>query len=92
MLKYFRVISVLEGLSYLTILCVTLGLINREFVFQIGMTHGVLFLLYFILSLLASNKQGWSVIIWLGLFISSIVPFAFIPAEVFLRKAAINNQ
>ncbi len=60
-MKYFRVASVMEGLSYLVILSVSLGIISREFVFYIGMTHGVLFLVYLILSTIASHKQGWSV-------------------------------
>ena len=65
MLKFFRIASVLEGVSYLVILCVTLGFIDRAYVFNIGMTHGALFVLYFVLSLLASHKQGWSVVVWM---------------------------
>jgi integral membrane protein len=86
MLKFFRVISLLEGLSFLSILSVTLGLVSRDFVFQLGMAHGVLFMLYLLLSLIVSNKQKWSLFIWLSLFIASIVPFAFIGVEIFLSK------
>jgi integral membrane protein len=86
MLKFFRIASWLEGFSYLAILCVSLGLINREFVFVIGITHGVLFLLYFVLSLLASHKQGWSVLIWLLVLLAAIIPFAFVGVELFLQK------
>ena len=86
MVKLFRMVSCAEGLSYLVILSVTLGFISREFVFVLGMTHGVLFLLYLILSLLVSNQKGWSVIKWLGLFAAAIIPFAFVPVEVMMRK------
>ena len=86
MVKLFRMVSCAEGLSYLVILSVTLGFISREFVFVLGMTHGVLFLLYLILSLLVSNQKGWSVIKWLGLFAAAIIPFAFIPVEWLMRK------
>jgi integral membrane protein len=86
MLKFFRVISLLEGLSFLSILSVTLGLVSRDFVFQLGMAHGVLFMLYLLLSLIVSNKNKWSLFIWLSLFIASIVPFAFIGVEIFLSK------
>ena len=86
MLKFFRVISLLEGLSFLSILSVTLGLVSRDFVFQLGMAHGVLFMLYLVLSLIASNKEKWSLVIWLSLFIASIVPFAFIAVEIYLSK------
>lgn len=92
MLKFFRVASLLEGMSYLIILCVSLGLINRELVFTIGMAHGALFILYFVLSLLASHKQGWSVVVWLLVFLSAIVPFAFIGVELFLQKEFQRKQ
>ncbi|WP_087461460.1 DUF3817 domain-containing protein [Oleiphilus messinensis] len=91
MLKLFRILSVLEGGSYLVILSVTMGVISRDFVFMLGMTHGVLFIAYLMLSLLVSNKQGWSLFVWLGLFLASIVPLAFLPVEWFLRKEAENT-
>lgn len=88
MLTFFRVISILEGLSYLAILSITLGVISRDFVFQVGMGHGVLFMLYLFVSLQVSDKQGWSLKIWIPLFLASIIPFAFLLAEFYLRKAS----
>ena len=85
-MKYFRVASLLEGASYLAILSVTAGLISRDYVSVIGAAHGVLFILYLLLSLQASHKQGWSVITWLLIAFASVVPFAFIAVEVYLRK------
>jgi len=85
-LKIFRFASLLEGISYLIILSVTLDLISRDYVFPIGITHGALFLTYLILSLHASHKRRWSVIAWLLIFLASIVPFAFVAVELFLRK------
>ena len=79
-------ISVLEGLSYLVILSVTLGFIDREWVTALGMTHGVLFIIYLILSLIVSEKKGWSVFKLLIFFVAAGVPFAFILIEVYLRK------
>lgn len=91
MLKLFRIASLLEGFSYLIILCVSLNIISREFVFVIGMTHGALFLGYFLLSLLASHKQGWSVVVWLLVLLAAVVPFAFIPVEIFVKKELLKN-
>lgn len=88
MIKFFRAISLLEGLSFLIILSVTLGFIDRDFVYVLGMAHGVLFMLYLAISLIVSNKQQWSLGIWLGLFVASLVPFAFIPVEIFLSRTA----
>jgi len=86
MFNFFRIVSVVEGLSYLTILSVTLDLISREYIFNIGMFHGVLFMLYLIVSLIVSDKKGWPIFTWFALFIASVVPFAFIPVEMYLRK------
>lgn len=86
MLKFFRLVSLLEGLSFLAVLSISFGLVSRDFVFQLGMIHGVLFMLYLLVSLIAANKQQWSMLIWLSLFIASIVPFAFIAVEIFLNK------
>ena len=92
MLKLFRIVSLMEGISYLLILCVTLGVISRDLVYVIGMGHGLLFLLYFVLSLLASHRQNWSVIVWLMVFLASIIPFAFVPVEIFIKKELTKNQ
>lgn len=86
MLSIFRLSSVCEGISFLIILGVSLGFVPREFVYPIGMAHGVLFMAYMVLSLLVSNKQGWSVMVWLFIFLASIVPFAFIAVEMFIQR------
>lgn len=91
MLKVFRMVSALEGLSYLVILSVTLGFIGREWVSILGMTHGALFSLYFVLSLIVTNKQGWPVWGWVLLLLVSVIPFAFILLEVYLRKNEQNK-
>ena len=91
MLNIFRVASLCEGLSFLLILSVSVGLIGRELVFSIGMAHGVLFLVYFVWSLLVSHKQSWSVMVWLLVLLASIVPFAFIVIEVFMQKELENS-
>jgi len=85
-LKIFRLVSLLEGISYLVILSVTLEVISRDYVSILGITHGVLFIAYFILSLQVSHKQGWSVIIWLLVLLAAIVPFAFIAVDLYLKK------
>lgn len=92
MLKFFRVISMLEGLSFLAILSITLGFVSRDFVSQLGMFHGVLFMVYLLLSVIVSNKQQWSIITFLSLFIASIIPFAFIGVEYFLSRQLASQK
>lgn len=82
----FRILSVLEGISFLVILSVSAGFISRDYVFALGMGHGILFMLYMILSLAVSHKQKWSVVVWLLVFAAAMVPFAFIAVELFIRK------
>ena len=82
----FRLVSLLEGISYLLILSVTLGVISRDYVFYLGSLHGVLFIAYLVLSLHTSHKQSWPVITWLLVFLASIVPFAFIAVEFYIRQ------
>ncbi len=86
MVKLFRIVSLVEGMSYLLILCVSLGFISRDLVSTLGMAHGALFVVYVVLSILASRQQGWSVSVWLLLFLSALVPFAFVLVERFLEK------
>ncbi|GGY56467.1 hypothetical protein GCM10011297_31590 [Bacterioplanes sanyensis] len=88
----FRLASLLEGLSYLVILCVTLGLISRDFVYVLGMGHGVLFMVYVALSFYAAHKMRWSLITWLLIFLAALVPFAFIGVELFLRRQVQGQQ
>lgn len=92
MLNFFRLASLTEGVSFLLILSVTLGIISREFVYPLGMVHGFLFLLYFVLSLLISHKYGWSLLVWLAVFLASVVPFAFIAVDVFIRKESRKQE
>lgn len=92
MIKAFRAISILEGLSYLAILSVTLGFIDREWVSTLGMTHGILFIIYLFLSLTVTEKKGGSTFKLLALFVASVVPFAFILVEVYLRKIEQDNS
>ena len=86
MLAMFRTVSVLEGLSYLLILSVTLGVVSREYVFMLGMAHGALFLLYLVFSLLICGQKNWPLKVWLPLFFASVVPFAFLGVEWSLRR------
>jgi len=78
--------GVLVNVSLLVILSVTLGLISRDHVYVLGMTHGILFLTYCVLSLVVSHKQGWSVVTWVLILAAGTVPFAFVLVERFLKK------
>lgn len=77
-LKNFRVVAILEGVSYL-LLAVTMyfkyvlenGLPNKI----VGMIHGVLFILYVIMAFDLRKKQQWSFNTFTIILIASLIPF-----------------
>ena len=79
MLKTFRTLSLIEGLSLATLIFIAMPAkyqFGYDFVWQVGMTHGVLWLAYVALSLPVSHKQNWSVVFWMMVLLASVVPFA----------------
>ncbi len=75
----FRIIGFIEGISYLVLLFIAMPLKylyeNPVPVKIVGMTHGVLFILFIILLLTAAQKHKWSLKFNSLLFIASLVPF-----------------
>ena len=80
MLSFFRKLSFIEGLSLIVLLFVAMpakyqfGYVDS--IWQVGMTHGMLWLAYFVTSLVVSHQQKWSVMSWLLVLSASVVPFA----------------
>ena len=77
-LKTFRVISLLEALSFVILLLIAMPikyiLGNPELVRIVGMAHGILFVLYIIGALLFKNKLNWSNQILVVVILCSIIP------------------
>lgn len=92
MLNAFRLIGLLEGLSFITLLSLVWVFQSREYIWPVGMTHGILFLTYFTVSLMVSHKQGWSIQLWLTVLLSSVIPFAFIPQDLWLSSCEENDE
>jgi len=92
MLNFFRKLSLLEGLSLITLLFIAMPAkyqFGYDFVWQAGMTHGILWLTYVSLSLLLSHKQNWSVLFWILVLICSITPFAFYFLDARLKRELV---
>ncbi|MBW1297636.1 DUF3817 domain-containing protein [Aquimarina litoralis] len=75
----FKLISYLEGISYLLILFVTMPL---KYLFAspepnkvIGMAHGVLFLLYIVFAILMKYEKKWNNKTLFIVLLCSIIPF-----------------
>jgi integral membrane protein len=79
MIKILRVISYLEGISYILLLFIAVPIkyyANDPYLVKLlGMPHGLLFVAFVILSLVNIKKYNWSFIKTIVVLISSIVPF-----------------
>ena len=89
MLKFFRLLSLIEGLSLITLLFIAMPAkyqFGMDFVWPVGMTHGVLWLIFVVFSLLTSHRQNWSVLVWLLALACSVIPFGFLLMDARLRR------
>mgnify|MGYP001083488224 CR=1 FL=1 len=79
MKKIFRVVSVLEGVSFILLLFIAtpikylLG--NDLFVKILGMPHGLLFIVYVILAFMLKYELNWKTKTFLSILVASIIPF-----------------
>ena len=79
MKKFFRLITLLEGLSYILLLFIAVPLkygTGDDFLVKIlGMPHGILFILYLLLTFYLKGSYGWKWQQTALVFLASIVPF-----------------
>lgn len=82
MLKLFKIVAILEGISYLVLFANMLLIkpnypdLYKTLLYPIGMAHGVLFIGYVILAIVLKYQQNWD---WgkLGIIlVASLLPFA----------------
>ncbi|NQY22950.1 MAG: DUF3817 domain-containing protein [Campylobacteraceae bacterium] len=75
----FRLISYIEGISYLILLFIAMPikyiLDNPYFVKIVGMSHGVLFIIFVIFLLETMRKNSWTLRFALETFVLSLIPF-----------------
>ena len=80
MLKTFRMLSLIEGASLITLICVAMPAKYYFGYFDIlwntGMVHGILWMVYLSLSLVVSHKEKWPVTFWVVTIFASVIPFA----------------
>ncbi|WP_457618439.1 DUF3817 domain-containing protein [Lutibacter sp.] len=79
MRKTFRVISFLEGVSFLLLLFIATPIKyfagNDSFVKMLGMPHGILFLVYIVFAIMLKYELKWEAkTTWIVL-IASVIPF-----------------
>ena len=82
MVKIFKNIAILEGISYLVLFANMLLVkptnlaLYKSFLYPIGMTHGILFVGYVALALFIMKSQKWSFKTLSIVLIASLLPLA----------------
>ena len=79
MKKAFRIVSFLEGISYLLLLFVAVPIKyfgeDESFVKMLGMPHGLLFIGYIILATMLKYELEWKSKVFWMILVASIIPF-----------------
>ncbi len=79
MIKSFRVIAFLEGVSYILLLFIATPIKyfaeDPSYVKMLGMPHGLLFIAYIILAMVIRAEQKWDNKKTFIVLIASIIPF-----------------
>ncbi|NOR29040.1 MAG: DUF3817 domain-containing protein [Lutibacter sp.] len=75
----FRVISFLEGLSFILLLFIATPIKylaeNDSYVKMLGMPHGLLFLIYIVFAFMLKSELKWSAKVFFTVLFASIIPF-----------------
>ncbi|WP_334056815.1 DUF3817 domain-containing protein [Polaribacter sp. P097] len=75
----FRIISFLEGVSYLLLLFVATPIKylqgDASYVKLLGMPHGILFMLYIVLAIVIQKQMNWNTKTLGIVLLCSIIPF-----------------
>ncbi|MET0758998.1 MAG: DUF3817 domain-containing protein [Flavobacterium sp.] len=94
MLRFFKIIAILEGISYLVLFFNMLFIkpsnlaLYKTLLYPIGMSHGVLFILYVLLAFLLKNAQKWNFKTFGIILVASLLPFAtFYIERKYLKNA-----
>jgi len=95
MIKTFRILSFIEGLSLLALLFIAMPAKHQlgiDLVRSVGPVHGYLWLAYLALLEIVSRREGWSRSIWNLALITSLLPFGCFFLEKRLRNNALTAR
>ena len=88
MIKLFRGISLLEGISYLALFINMLLIKQQSLVFPIGMAHGLLFIAYILFAIMVKFELNWKPKTLMIVFLASVIPFGtfYVDKKYFSKK------
>ncbi|QEE50598.1 DUF3817 domain-containing protein [Flavobacterium alkalisoli] len=75
MVKFFKIIATLEGISLLVLLFFAYVYRVDQLVRIIGMAHGMLFITYIVLAIMLFSEEKWPVKKLLIVCVASVIPF-----------------
>jgi integral membrane protein len=92
MTKFFKIIALLEGISLLCLFFFAMPMKRMfghpEFIFPIGMSHGLLFIAYIIMAIMLKFEDNWSTKKLGIVCLASIIPFGtFYIEKKYLKNA-----
>jgi len=92
MILIFKIISWLEGISYILLLFFATPYKyfyhNDSYVKMLGMPHGLLFILYVILAYFVKQELKWHKNIFIKVLLASILPFGTFFIGKYLKEQA----
>jgi integral membrane protein len=95
MINLYRLTAFLEGVSYILLLFIAVPikyLLNEALYVKIlGMPHGILFILYVLLSIIAKIKYNWNFRKFLFISTASLVPFGTFYIDIKYLKKLYSN-
>ena len=92
MIKFFKIIGILEGISAILLFFVAVPMkyifANPVLIRPVGMAHGILFTIYVILAIMLKFEQNWSFKKFGVIAIAAIVPLGtFYVDKKYLKDA-----
>ncbi|WP_136481067.1 DUF3817 domain-containing protein [Cognatitamlana onchidii] len=90
----FRIVALLEGVSYILLLFIATPIKylgnDPQYVKLLGMPHGLLFIAYIALAIILKNDYLWNTKQFIVVLIASIIPFGtFYIDKVYLKNTVV---
>ena len=90
MINFFKLISWLEGISYILLLFIATPIKyiqgNDEYVKMLGMPHGILFVVYIVLAIMLKYELKWNTKTFGIICLLSILPFGTFFVGKYLKE------
>ncbi|PWA05950.1 DUF3817 domain-containing protein [Flavobacterium psychrotolerans] len=92
MIKFFKIIALLEGISLLTLLFFAMPMKyafdQPIFVKTVGMAHGLLFIAYILMAIMLKFEENWNMKKSAVICFASVIPFG----TFYIEKKYLRNE